>query len=296
MPTKKLIRRVVKRPAAPTREVAELIVERKKLSELKPHPRNPRTHPKPGSEGWEVLKKSLEHDYFDPMVWNKRNGMLVSGHLRRKVFQSMGIKEADVVIVDYDETTHIARMIAANKAIGEDDTIKLGELIGELGEINEFDFSLAGFTLEEKQRFSSGDADDESEGEAAEYTATDIDKITTFFGKGAKPTVETKIKQVWKVGDNYLYIGSVLADHALYVPLLALLREEFPSRKVLLVPMPDPLMIGHTDTKVAAVFVQPSPLAASLALSILKKRKPSHVVKLINNESKLTKKKSKQSN
>ena len=149
MPKKPTPRKVT-RTAAPTtpETVAKLNVERKKITALKPHPKNPRKHPKSGSPGWEVLKKSLEHDYFDPLVWNSRNGLLVSGHLRRKVFTEMGVKEADVVVVDYDEPTHLARMIAANKGIGEDDAGLLAKVFHELGAIEDFDFSLAGFTLE----------------------------------------------------------------------------------------------------------------------------------------------------
>jgi len=70
---------------------------------MKPHPRNPREHPKPGSPVWRVLKKSVEHDYFDPILWNERNGCLVSGHFRRKVMESIGIVEIDVSVVDHDE-------------------------------------------------------------------------------------------------------------------------------------------------------------------------------------------------
>lgn len=97
---------------------AVLNVERVAVGDLKPHPKNPREHPKPGSEKWTVLKRSIEHDYFDPIVWNKRNGMLVSGHLRTKVLIEMGVTSVDVVVVDYDEPTHEARLIAANEQAG----------------------------------------------------------------------------------------------------------------------------------------------------------------------------------
>jgi hypothetical protein len=280
MPAKRAIQRS---KTSRNPEVAELNVERKNLTVLKPHPRNPRKHPDKGSPEWEVLKKSLEHDYFDPLVWNSRNGKLVSGHLRRKVFMEMGVKSADVVVVDYDEPTHLARMIAANKSIGMDDVGKLAEVFHELGAIEEFDLSLTGFTLGELPAARSPEGDEESGGEET-YTSSDIDKITEFFGKGAKPTVKTAMSQVWRVGHHYLYIGSVLHDHARYVPLLSLLQGEFPERKVLLVPMPDPLMIGSTDTKVSAVFVQPSPLAASLALSLLRKKSPKHPITLVPDE------------
>lgn len=111
---------------APDR-IAALTIERKPLADLQPHPRNPRKHPPAGSQAWEALRRSLEHDYFDPLVVNRRNGMLVSGHLRHKVLLASGFIEADVSVVDYDEATHLARMIAANNLLGEfaDDVLSI---------------------------------------------------------------------------------------------------------------------------------------------------------------------------
>ncbi len=111
---------------------ATLVIERMAVSELKPHPRNPRLHPDPGTPGWDTLKRSLAHDYFDPVVFNKRNGRLVSGHFRVKVLTAEGYTHADAVIVDYAEETHLARMIAANRQAGEDDMPALKDLLEEL--------------------------------------------------------------------------------------------------------------------------------------------------------------------
>jgi hypothetical protein len=99
------------------------------LSQLRPHPRNPRVHPSPGSPEWEALKASLEHDYFDPIIWNERNGFLVSGHLRTKVLEAEGVTSIDAVVVDYDEETHLARMVAANQQMGAFDEASLAEIL-----------------------------------------------------------------------------------------------------------------------------------------------------------------------
>ena len=128
--------------------VASIDLERWKLSGLHPHPRNPRKHPKPGSPHWEVLKVSLRRDYFDPLVVNRQNGMLVSGHLRLKVLQEMGYTEADVSVVDYDEHTHLARLIAANQLLGEFEQEILTALAAEI-EAAGLDSSLAGLTEKE---------------------------------------------------------------------------------------------------------------------------------------------------
>jgi len=135
-----------KKPVAAKR--AALVVKTMPLSALKPHPRNPRVHPEPGTPAWDVLKASLAHDYFDSIVWNQRNGMLVSGHLRTKVLRESGFTSADCVVVDYDESTHIARMLAANKLQGEDDMAAIKDLLQEI-DTGGMDMALTGF--DEKQ-------------------------------------------------------------------------------------------------------------------------------------------------
>jgi ParB-like chromosome segregation protein Spo0J len=126
---------------------AELTVETLPLAELKPHPENPRKHPDPGTPEWEALRKSLEHDYFDPIVWNRRNGMLVSGHLRVKVLTASGFDRADCVVVDYDDAMHKVRMIAANRLVGQDDAALLKDLLQEL-DSGAVDMDLTGYTAE----------------------------------------------------------------------------------------------------------------------------------------------------
>ncbi len=169
---------------------AELKLERLVLADLKLHPRNDeiRNHPEEGSPSWRVMVKSLEDDYYEPIVWNERNGFLVSGHLRWKVMTAEGYTEADVVVVDYDEPKHIARMLSANKSQGQ------RNIAGEFGFLQELqieglDLSLAGFHLDELDNLSlssedyehgeysdefSSDSDDGADGSDSMYT----DKIT----------------------------------------------------------------------------------------------------------------------
>ncbi len=132
-------------------KVAEIKIERMKLADLQPHPRNPRKHPEPGSAEWATLKASLEHDYYDPLVWNRLNKKLVSGHLRTKVLIEAGYTEADVSVVEYDEETHIARMMSANKMTGENDLPGLKDLLQEI-DTGAFDMDLTGFTADEIEK------------------------------------------------------------------------------------------------------------------------------------------------
>ena len=103
-----------------TQRIAEIDLEKAVAVELlKLHPRNPRKHAEPGSPIWEILKRSISHAYFEPLVWNRRNGYLVSGHFRLKVMIEMGYTHVDVSVVDVDEATHYAMMIAANRLLGD---------------------------------------------------------------------------------------------------------------------------------------------------------------------------------
>lgn len=135
-------------PVYPNYKSAEITMKRVALADVLPHERNPRIHPAPGTPAWETLKVSLVHDYFDPLVLNEMNNKWVSGHLRAKVLLAEGYTHADVVVKDYDEPTHYARMIAANKQIGDFDMPLLKDLLLDLDSLN-MPMDLTGFGLPE---------------------------------------------------------------------------------------------------------------------------------------------------
>lgn len=111
---------------------AVLEVRRLALAGLELHERSPRDHPAEGSPAWDVLARSLEFDYFDPLVWNETNGRLVAGGFRKKVLMGLGFTHADVSIVRYDEAMHLARMVAANSHSGDWNTEILATLARDI--------------------------------------------------------------------------------------------------------------------------------------------------------------------
>lgn len=122
-----------------------------------------------------MLKKSVEHDYFDPLVWNEQNGFLVSGHFRLKVMQELGITDVDVSVVNYDEPTHYARMIVANRPLGEWEETILAALAGDI-ELAGIDAALAGY--DHKALLALIDpAEIEGDDESAAELATKADEL-----------------------------------------------------------------------------------------------------------------------
>lgn len=180
-----------------TEKAACLSVRRIPISELRPHPRNPRKHPPPDSAGWATLRDSLRHDYFDPIVFNTQNNMLVSGHLRTKVLLADGYTHADCVVVEYDEPTHLARMIAANKLIGEDDDEALSRLVAEL-ESAGVDPALSGFGEKEVQKLMR---------ELNPQGETDDTPASPDIAGELQKKWGTQNGQVWVLGNHRIMCG-----------------------------------------------------------------------------------------
>jgi DNA modification methylase len=179
--------------AAPEK-IAALNLVRMPLADVnRPHPKNPRDIPPDDSEEIRVLDASLSHDYFDPIVWNSRNGLLVSGHVRVPRLIALGFTHADVSVVDYDEATHEARLLAGNDHSGKNNEDKLDALLTSL-RTSEVDPVLALLSaLPPAPPPPAGDADAEPDLDRA----AELNKIWQ---------VETG--QVWQIGNHRLMCGS----------------------------------------------------------------------------------------
>ena len=116
------------------------------IEKLKPAAYNPRKDLKRGDPEYDHLAESMEaFGYIEPIVWNKRSGNVVGGHQRLKVLIERGETEAEVVVVDYDETTEQAANLALNKIRGDWDFPKLANLLTDL-DTGAFDLELTGFS------------------------------------------------------------------------------------------------------------------------------------------------------
>ena len=122
-----------------------MIIEKKKISDLKPAPYNPR---KSNEKQEANLKKSLEKfGVVEPIVFNKQTGYIVGGHFRIRELKKLGYKEVDCVIVDLNEDDEKELNIRLNANTGE---WNYDELANEwnVEELSEWGVDLPNFELE----------------------------------------------------------------------------------------------------------------------------------------------------
>src|SRR5574344_1238090 len=94
-----------------------MIIETKKLSDLKPAPYNPRCSTKKQEKH---LQESLtKFGVVEPIIFNKQTGYIVGGHFRVRELKKLGYKEVECVIVDLNEADEKELNIRLNANTGE---------------------------------------------------------------------------------------------------------------------------------------------------------------------------------
>jgi DNA modification methylase len=118
-------------------------IEKRKVSELKYYPGNPR---KISKKTLEKLKESIrEFGFVEPLVINKENEV-IGGNQRLKALKELGIKEVEVVVVDLPKSKEKALNIALNKIGGEFDFELLKTFIDDIEPV---DLEITGLDLDE---------------------------------------------------------------------------------------------------------------------------------------------------
>jgi DNA modification methylase len=117
------------------------------LSELKPHPKNPRIHPE------NMLKKlctSIREFGFTSPVLVDSDYRILAGHARCKAAEKLGIETVPAVILPLSGAAADAYVIADNKLneLSEWDENILADLIADIDSAN-FDVELTGFDADE---------------------------------------------------------------------------------------------------------------------------------------------------
>jgi ParB-like chromosome segregation protein Spo0J len=140
--------------------VFEMTIKKVPLEKLNPAAYNPRKDLRPGDPEYEKLKHSIEtFGCVQTIVWNERTGNVVGGHQTLKVLKDLGLTEADVSVVDLDESHEKALNVALNKISGEWDNEKLFEVIKSLNE-EDIDATISGFDEDEIEQILEATTND----------------------------------------------------------------------------------------------------------------------------------------
>lgn len=94
-----------------------MIIEIKKLSDLKPAPYNPRQSTK--KQETKLQESLTKFGVVEPIIFNKQTGYIVGGHFRVRELKKLGYKEVECVIVDLSEEDEKELNIRLNANTGE---------------------------------------------------------------------------------------------------------------------------------------------------------------------------------
>ncbi len=160
-------------------------MEKRKLANLKPFERNPRTITKASME---KLKSRIKKRGFHDILKVDTDNVVLSGNMRRQALQELGIEEIDVKVPSRPLTPEERNLIVleSNKLDGEWDTTMLPDFGSET-------LLEAGFESIEVDGMMV-DEDDE-----------DIFDEDEELGKIKKP--EAKPGNIYKLGDSFLMCG-----------------------------------------------------------------------------------------
>ena len=119
-----------------------MIIETKKLSDLKPAPYNPRCSTQKQEKH---LQESLsKFGVVEPIIFNKQTGYIVGGHFRVRELKKLGYKEVECVIVDLNEADEKELNIRLNANTGEWD-FEMLKTEWQIDELSEWGLDLPNF-------------------------------------------------------------------------------------------------------------------------------------------------------
>ena len=167
----------------------------KRLTDLKPHPKNPRKHP---DEMLKKLSRSIQEFGFTNPVLISDDNMILAGHARCKAAEMLGISEVPCIILPLKGDSASAYVIADNKLneLSEWDENTLAGLMAEI-DIGGVDLELTGFSISEIETLLTpqGCVEDEFDEEQAKKDIEDNGGAVTQAG------------DIWLIGNHRLICG-----------------------------------------------------------------------------------------
>ena len=125
-----------------------------KITELKPHPRNPRIHTDSAID--KLVKSINEFGWTNPVLVSD-DGFVLAGHARLKAAEKAGLTHVPVLELPLSGARADAYMIADNKLqeLTEWNIPNLKDLLSEL-DTGELDMELTGFNQDEREELLAG--------------------------------------------------------------------------------------------------------------------------------------------
>jgi hypothetical protein len=166
----------------------DVLIEHKKLSDLKPYPKNARTHSK--EQVKQIVNSIEEFGFTNPVLTDGKNG-IIAGHGRVMAAKEMGMTKVPTVPLAHLSKDQIrAYVVADNKLTlngGWDEEILNEELLAI--DDSDIDLELTGFSLDDvKRELEPSEEDDE---------VPEVDENVHNVQRG----------DIWQLGDHRLMCG-----------------------------------------------------------------------------------------
>lgn len=101
-------------------------------SRLKPHPDNPNL-----GDVDAIVESIVRNGVFNPVLYNKRNGMMAAGHHTKLAMVKLGHRDIPTIVIDVSEEHHRRIMLAYNQTakLSTYDPTILAKVLADIGDI-----------------------------------------------------------------------------------------------------------------------------------------------------------------
>lgn len=164
---------------------------------------NPRKKLKPEDSEYKKIKNSIiNFGYVDPIIINSDN-TVVGGNQRATILNDLGRKEIECIRINIDKNKEKALNIALNKLSGDWDFEKLTKLLEDVKALNEKDFDLTGFDINELDKLMN--EFDVEIGNDSSSTADDNFNVNESLKEIVEPV--TQYGDIYRLGNHILMCG-----------------------------------------------------------------------------------------
>lgn len=163
---------------------------------------NPRNHRKHGERQRAVLNVSLgDEGWIDPIIFNKRTGRILDGHLRAEEAIAAGVPEVPVIVLDVDETTE-RRILVRHDRIGALADLDLGVLKENISGLADLDIGIIDLGWDGSRELA----------EFARQESGDQDSDGSELNQNAEPV--TIQGNIWSLGNHRLCCGDATSKQS----------------------------------------------------------------------------------